>query len=1015
MTKRMPYLFESISKETPLYWRSLEEKERLHDPALEGERAVEFKSEQLPGKMGRRGFLEVMGSIAALAGAAGCRRPIQRIVPYTKMPEQVIPGVPARYATAYACRGEVLGLVVESHEGRPTKVEGNPDHPASLGAASLHAQASVLDLYDPDRSEAPRHRGAVTIWSAFDADLQKWIPLWVKDGGAKLRFLFQPASSPTLIRLQALVKQRFPNAVMHSYEPIDRFNAWEGGKLAFGRPVQVHARYDYASVVVSVDSDFLQTEGASTLAARRFANGRRLRQAGDPMSRLYVIESAFTLTGTNADHRVQVAPSQIEGWVIALAKELAEKHGVDFGDLSSSLKEKDVSHMSAFQISVVAQELVRHRGKGIVVAGWRQSPLVHALVHAINQGLANVGNGIEYTEPIEKWSEANVDIASVQSLKTLVEAMRGGQVDALVIMGGNPVYDAPADLRFGDALSSVAYSVHLSSHYDETSERCLWHLPRSHALEAWGDCRSEDGTLAVQQPLIAPLYQSHSEIELLAEWLEIPEKDGYKLVRATWDEMARASVLGSQHWSWARLLRDGVASGTALPPLGDLELQWGAVQQQLAAWKAEVLPSSSKLEVVFIPCPKMMDGRYANNAWLAELPDPLTKLVWDNAALLSKKTADVLNVRNGDKLRLQAGEREITVGAWILPGIAEHVIVLHLGWGRTRAGRVGNGIGFDVYPLRSASDFYRIVGVRVSKEVGARHHFVQTQTHDSMEGRPVAREANYEEYKKSPHFPFFQAPPPRALPLWEPVKYEGYKWGMSIDLTACTGCNACVVACQAENNIAVVGKEQVDKGRILHWIRVDRYFLGDEESPQVAYQPLACVQCEDAPCENVCPVNATVHSPEGLNDMVYNRCIGTRYCANNCPYKVRRFNYLNFEEEFWKSPHAPETIQMARNPNVTVRIRGVMEKCTYCVQRIQVAKIEAKEEEHPIRDGAITPACAQSCPTEAIVFGDLNDPNSRVAALRKVDRRYELLAEIGTRPRTSYLAKVRNPNPEVKG
>jgi molybdopterin-containing oxidoreductase family iron-sulfur binding subunit len=1014
MSKRTPYTFAEPTDGAALYWRSLEEKERINDPSLYAERAAEFTPEQLERPtVDRRGFLGIMGAMLALVGAEGCRRPVEKIVPYAKMPEEVIPGVPTHYASVYRRRGDTLGVLVTSHEGRPTKVEGNPDHPFSLGATDLLTQASVLDVYDPSRIKTPIKDGAEATWEDFDGEIATKLRGFEADGGARLRLLVEPTSSPSFLRLRAALKRRFPQARIHTYSAGFESSAREAARVAFGQPVQPLYAYDKAAVILSLDSDFLQTEPGNVRAMRLFANGRRLRRPTDTMSRLYVVEAAYTTTGANADHRLRVAASQVQAVAAAIAGALAGQ-GVDLGEVGGAVRNPAPAGVDAKWIAAVAKELAANRGRSIVVPGSGQPAAVHALAHALNQALGNVGTTVQYVAPADRDEgtlSGDQPVSHVADLKALVDAMNAGQVDTLVMFGGNPVYDAPADFKFAEALGKVGTRIHLADAWDETGAECNWCLPRAHAYEAWGDDAALDGTLAVQQPLIAPLHKSRSDLEVLALLAGSAETKGYDIVRATFREVA-PTAMGSDH-AWRRVLRDGVVVNSAASPVEGLALRGADIAGALGRAAAAPAPTGSALEAVFVLDNKIHDGRYANNAWLQELPDPLTKIVWDNAALFSKKTAEALGIEGGDLVRVSVEGRSVEIAAWILPGTADNVVVLPLGWGRKRAGRVGNGKGFDVYPLRASTALRFASGVTVQK-TGSRYRITQTQTHDSMENRPIAREATYAHYKEAPNFALLEAPPPRLLPLWREVDYRGHKWGMSVDLNACTGCGACVVACQAENNIAVVGKDQVERGRELHWLRIDRYFLGDEDAPKVAFQPLACVQCEEAPCENVCPVNATAHSPEGLNDMAYNRCIGTRYCANNCPYKVRRFNYLDFKGEFWDG-EVPETVKMVHNPNVTVRMRGVMEKCTYCVQRIQSAKIGAKRAEKPLRDGTFTTACAQACPADAIVFGDLNEPGSRIGQLSMLDRRYQLLAEIGTQPRTSYLAKVRNPNSEVEG
>jgi molybdopterin-containing oxidoreductase family iron-sulfur binding subunit len=990
--------------------------------------------------LSRRGLLGAMATTLAAVGAEGCRRPIEKIVPYTKMPEDVIPGVPSHYATVLQRRGDALGLVVECHEGRPTKIEGNEAHPSSFGGADLVTQATILDLYDPERSTSPRKGAAPASWADFEKEVGGKLAAFDKDQGARLRLLMPPTVSPTVIRMRAALAQRFPKARVHTWSPVADSNAREGTRIAFGQPLAAVYAYDKARVVLSLDSDFLQTESGCVRAGKLFAASRRLRQSRDAMSRLYVVEPARTTTGNSADHRLRLPASEIEGYAYALGAELA-KNGIPLGEIQGpAAKAASSGKVPAKWLAAVAKDLTANRGRALVVAGARQPAALHAFVHALNSAL---GAATVAYAPVADADELDV----ARDVKALTDDIASGKVDALVILGGNPAYDAPADLGFAEKLGKVPLTVHASLFANETSERCTWHVPRAHELESWGDAQSLDGTVSIQQPLIAPIYAGRSDIELLS-WMAGsfgPEKTGHEAVRAT----ARALIFSGRGLSGCGRFDDRGdtqckdPSGNPAPGhASDVEREWNralatgvlhrpqpfrppalvptAVATAVDARKPPARPAGS-FEVTFAPCPKMVGGEHANNTWLQEMPDPVTKLAWDNAAVLSPASAQELGVDRKDVVRISAGDRTITAAVWIVPGQADHSIALTLGWGRKKAGRIGNGTGFDAYPLRTV-DALGFAAVTVSKTGDEPYFFAQTQENDSTEGRPIAHEATLAEYRQKPNFPELDAPPPRALPLWEQADYsKGHQWGMVIDLNACTGCNACNIACMAENNVPVVGKRELWRGREMHWLRVDRYYVersdigATAEDPAVISQPLMCVHCEEAPCENVCPVNATTHGPEGLNEMAYNRCIGTRYCANNCPYKVRRFNYLNWHNDVvWKETGGlPESLQMQQNPNVTVRFRGVMEKCTYCVQRIQSAKIRAKRELREVRDGEIRTACQQTCPSDAIVFGDINDPSSAATRWSRTDRRFGLLAELGTRPRTTYLGKVRNPNPEM--
>jgi len=1024
MSRRSPYEFEGPAPEAPVWWTSLDDYATQQDtsPSARADLAAEMPEGawDFSDPVSRRGFMTLMGAAVSLATLQGCRRPVDKILPYARTPEDVTVNVTSFYATVIDRRGDAVGLLVESHEGRPTKVEGNPDHTGSHGKTDLLAQASVLDLYDPDRSRQPTLQGATKTYADFEGALREALTGHTSNGGTGLHVLVQPSISPTFVRLREAVKARFPNARFHTWEAASASNARAGARLAFGQAVVPVVDFARARVTVSIDSDFLQTDPGVVRNTRSWAEGRRVRSPADEPSRLYVVESNYSNTGGNADHRLRLPSREIEAYLKALAARLVSEHHIDLGDVAAAVRGAQApSGVDAKWVNVVAADLAAHRGASALVAGTRQPAPVHALVHALNQGLGNAGQTVKYA-PVADANEADDHAAEVKSLS---DALNANQVQTLLVLGGNPVYDAPGGRALSDKIAAVAFSAHLSMHADETSEKCKWHVPRAHWLETWGDAQSLDGVVAIQQPLIQPLFSGRSDIEVLGLLSDAPSYRGYELVRETF----RTQNAGNGfERAWRRALNVGIAT-SAVSPVGP-GLRGAEIIRSLSGRNAGAPLSKTNLEVVFAVDAKMYDGRHANNSWLQELPDPVTKITWDNAAMFSPKTAEELGIRGGDMVRLTKGNRSLEIAAWVLPGHADNSVTLPLGWGRTRAGRVGNGHGFDVNPLRTVEAPWFEDGFSATS-MGTRYPISQTQDHHRMEGRPIAIETTVAQYREQPNFAERMSPTPRTLPLWRaPNAYEGHKWGMTIDLNSCTGCNACVVACQSENNIPVVGKEQVGRGREMHWLRVDRYFVsprgqGDADEratsdPAMAVQPLGCVHCENAPCENVCPVAATVHSTEGLNEMAYNRCIGTRYCANNCPYKVRRFNYLNWHNDGVYQPldgDMPEIVRMAMNPNVTVRFRGVMEKCTYCVQRIQGRKIEAKRENRELRDGEITTACAQACPADAITFGDLNLRGSRVSELARTDRRYKLLGEIGTQPRTTYLARIRNPNPEMQG
>ncbi|HXF64334.1 MAG TPA: TAT-variant-translocated molybdopterin oxidoreductase [Caldilineaceae bacterium] len=971
------------------YWRSLEE--LAETEAFQGFLYREFPrqaSEWTPA-LSRRHFLRLMGASLALAGLTACSsRPAEKIVPYVDAPEQGVPGQPLYFATAMSLGGYALGLLAQSQMNRPTKIEGNPDHPASLGATDAWAQASVLALYDPDRATEVLREGEPSTWDAFVAELRPLLAQQRESRGAGLRILTETVTSPTLVSQLQAVLDAYPNAVWRQYEPVNRDNVYAGAALAFGEAVEPVYRLEQAEVIVSLDADLFQASPGRVRYARDFAARRRAAaQESGIHNRLYVVESAPTITGAAADHRLPLQAGQIEGFARALAREL----GLDVAAGNEAASQA----IPGEWVGAVARDLQAHAGAGLVVAGDRQPPQVHALAHAINDALGNAGQTVVYTEPV-----VASPVGQTESLRELVEAMAAGQVELLLILGGNPVYTAPADLDFGAALDQVPFRAHLSLYADETSARCTWLLPESHYLEAWSDGRAYDGTVAIQQPLIAPLYASRSAHELLDVLVNETPRSGYEIVQAHW--LGEYGEAGFEEF-WQTALHDGVVAESALPPKA-VTLRAGIGSELPAAAES----GAETLEINFSPDPAVWDGRFANNGWLQELPRPLTKLTWENAALISPLTAATLGLAHGDLVELDYQGRTVQAPLWLMPGHSEGAVTVHLGYGRTRAGRVGDGAGFNAYALRTAGAPWFGPGLALRK-LSAGYAFASTQTHHSMEGRNLVRVGTVEQFEGNPTFVREMDAHAPAISLYPKVEYDEVAWGMTVDLSACIGCNACVIACQAENNIPIVGKEEVAKGREMHWLRVDSYYQGDLANPAIHHQPVMCMHCENAPCEVVCPVGATMHDHEGLNTMVYNRCIGTRYCSNNCPYKVRRFNFFQYADQ------ETEVLKLQRNPNVTVRARGVVEKCTYCVQRISAARINAKLEGRPIRDGEVVTACQAACPTGAIVFGNIADPESQVAQRKASPLNYGLLAELNTHPRTSYLARLRNPNPELEG
>jgi molybdopterin-containing oxidoreductase family iron-sulfur binding subunit len=992
------------------YWRSLDdladrpefrERVRREFPA--------YADEMLAPS--RRDFLKVMGASIALAGATACRRwPEELIVPFAHRPDGFVPGVPSHYATAVEHEGAALGLLVTCYDGRPVKVEGNPLHPASLGGTDVLAQASVLDLYDPDREvrvvRNDRGQAVGRTWDEFFAEALPIVRAHRASGGRGLRVLAAPSSSPTLEAVRARFLDAFPDAVWHEWAPLDRASERASAEWAFGRPLRPVYRLDRARVIVSLDADLLIHHPWGVRHARDFAEGRRAD--GTSMNRLYAVETAYGLTGGVADHRIAVAPSVVPVVAAKLAAALLRKGlplRTDLEGLRQALAAFERHPFDHPAIDAMAADLLAHRGRGVVAAGPRHPAVVHSLVHFLNEALGNTGETVILAADREFDREPQKTTAIA-----LARDLDAGRVETLLVLGGNPVYDGLADHALAERIARAKNVWRLGARYDETSVVAGWHLPMAHPFEAWSDARAWDGTLGVVQPLILPLYDGKTPAELLAALLEERSSRGYDLVRETWKRWIDGPDFEAR---WRKVLHDGALEGSAslheAVPVG-------------SSWYGD-LPILAReavregIEVAFDRDLKVLDGRFANLGWLQELPDPITRLTWDNAALVAPSTADRLGVGSGDVVEIAVGSASISIPVFVAPGHAAGAVTLPFGYGRTRAGRVADGVGVDVFPLRttaspwSARAEIRPTGRRHLLATTQDHHVVDTlgKTEREVRAETLIREAERSHYDEHPDFARHVVHVPEDVHLWKPHAYDGYKWGLSIDLNACVGCNACTIACQAENNIPVVGKDEVLRGREMHWIRVDRYFSGDPEEPAVAYQPMACQHCENAPCEQVCPVAATVHDHEGLNVMVYNRCIGTRYCSNNCPYKVRRFNWFNNH----KSRSAVEMLVF--NPEVTVRSRGVMEKCTFCIQRIATAKIAAKNEGRKVRDGEIVPACAQACPTQAIVFGDLNDEASRIRKIHDDPRSYGILEEINTKPRLRYQARLRNRSEALGG
>lgn len=959
-------------------WRALHE--LLEGDDLQEQLQASFPQFAAAAPVDRRNFLKFLGASLALAGASGCSAPpAENIVPWVHGPADGTRVLPQFYATALESAGFGVGVLVKSNSGRPTKIEGNPAHPDSLGATNALLQAAVLQVWDPDRSQTPLHQGATSSWDAFSLYANGLFKRFHRDG-RRLRVLSGHIASPTLASQRDDFLQRFPGAKWHQYEAIDHEQTLAGARLVFGRPLLPRYHFDKARVILSLDADFLGTMPGHLRYARDFADGRRKALQGE-MNRLYTVEPTPSLTGANADHRWPLDCNDLSVFAQELARELGVA-GFDPSEMPAELRQR---------VQAVADDLRANAGTSLVLVGETQPAQIHAIAHVINETLGNTGSTVSYLEPFDPPSDT-----AATSLAALTADMHAGQVEALLILGVNPVYDAAIDLEFAGAIGQVTDTIHLGLYFDETAHACKWHIPQAHPLESWSDIRAWDGTVSLVQPLLQPLYGGRTAHEVVAGLLD-DNAASRDIVRAFW----RERFTGDFEQAWAESLRKGLIENTGQPPA---ELR--PDQKAFAQWTSEKLADKGQgeLELLFRPDPSIWDGRHANNGWLQELPRPLSQLTWSNAALVAPALASQYGLTNGDVIELSLDGRKLKAPIWIMPGQAPRSITLHLGYGRTRAGQVGNGVGVNAYLLRNSKTPWHAQGLTI-RSSGERQALPSTQSHFRMEGRePVQRLtqtallAGLSSLKQN-----------EASPSFYPARNKGeHSWGMQVDLNTCIGCKACTIACQAENNIPVVGPDQVSRGREMHWIRVDRYYEGDPDAPMTYHQPVPCMHCEDAPCELVCPVGATVHDSEGLNLQVYNRCIGTRFCSNNCPYKVRRFNFLQY------SDLGTESLKGQRNPDVTVRNRGVMEKCTYCVQRIQEAHIQASKDDRSIADGDIVTACQSACPTQAITFGDMNDPDSSVSQAKASPLDYLLLGELNTRPHTSYGAHVRNPNPALE-
>ncbi|HEV3209545.1 MAG TPA: TAT-variant-translocated molybdopterin oxidoreductase [Chthoniobacterales bacterium] len=1025
------------------YWRSLEE---LADTPefrswLERELPAGAAELELDG-VSRRNFLRLMGASMALAGIglSGCRRPEAYIVPYTKSVEWLVPGKAVLYTTSMPGPKGGVPLIATTFEGRPTKLEGNPLVPSSNGGTDLFAQASVLDLYDPGRARTFIRDGEEAGAQQFDAYLASVAKDLEATKGAGFAILMEEQVSPTRDRFLRKVKERFPESGLYTYNPL----GFEEHDLAvaalFGPDIALRADFEVADVIVSLDSDFLGIE-QTVQSVRDFSRRRRVHGLGQDMNRLYAVENRYTITGGMADHRFRCAASQIPAFAVKLAKEVAAStNDRVLNAVVAQLKDRGTPFDQVW-IKECAADLVARKGKNLVLLGDRFPAWVHGVVLATNNALGAFGSTLRVL---------SVPRVKTSSLRDLVADTKARAIKRLFIFGGNPVYAAPADFEWGELQRAIPEVVRLGYWFDETSSPSKWHVPEAHYLESWGDQRAPDGTYLPIQPMILPLFGGLSQLDLLAKLAGLPA--GVEAIRETFKTFNQESDFES---AWTRFLRQGFAESSSYQA-AKAEFNPNALPDLLKTAGPPPGPvSPGAIEIVFPADYKIYDGRYANNGWLQELPDPITKITWDNAISLSKSTAKSLQLQDGDLVEIAVNGRKLQAAVMIAPGHADYSLSLPLGYGRWVVGKVGQGTGFNAYALRTSDSPYFATGATVNLIQKNGHRLVQTQNHYSMEGRALVREATVDEFKKNPAFAktvWMDAEIPPNVSLYShPPLNAPNQWGMVVDLNTCIGCAACVIACQAENNIPIVGKDQVDRGREMHWIRVDRYFAsaeGDknnphlEEDPEMVMEPMMCQHCENAPCETVCPVNATVHSEDGLNVMVYNRCIGTRYCSNNCPFKVRRFNFFSYndrpvmdrvekglpgfqgKQQLYLGPLAPwgmdELSKMQKNPNVSVRIRGVMEKCTYCLQRIETAKISQRVKagvkgDLSLPTDSVKTACQQACPAEAIVFGDIKDPKSKVSQLRTLPQNYHLLEYLNIQTRTTYLARIRNPNPKMPG
>ena len=1000
--KTNSHVLEDTTNQEFGYWKSLKDISSEDDY----NRFLKQSEHNIDNGLSRRNFLSLIAASVALAGLEGCKKPVQKIIPYVEAEIGTIPGIPKYYASTLPFKNNALGVVIENHDERPVKVEGNEKHPTSLGKSNSFAQASTLEMYDPDRARGVKFKGNKVDWNEYLKFAKS-----INDGNGKgLAVLMQESSSPTIKSIQEDFKKNLPNADWVVYESVNNENLYDGIELAFSKRLQPLYRLEKAQIIVSLGSDFLGVDDNNIYHTRKFAQNRNIVDENSTMNRLYVAESSISSTGSSADHRLNVPQHEMENLLAELAYELKQ--------LGLRIEAKKVKSSNNLWVKAAAKDLFDGRGESIIIGGSSLSKEFHQLIALINYNLK---------APIDYYPLNMSQVSSVKNFDSLCKDMKDGKINNLIILGANPVYDSPVDFDFEESLKKVKNSVHLTNIIDETSKLCSWNIAMNHYFECWGDAMTYDGHVSIVQPQIMPLFDSKSIIQVLSPIVHSKEQSAYDTVKNVW----KSNIIKSGNFEreWDKVLHDGLYKKPILK-----KVKVRPASKISTAVLNNYSLDNDKFEIVFCPSSSVYDGRYANNGWLQEIPKPITSLTWDNAALISMKVAKKLNIKNGQMLEISVGDNSINIPAFITPGQNQKSITLELGYGRKFNGRIGNEVGFNVYPLRSSDSPSFILNGSI-KVLNETYPLASTQDHHGLEDDKYAapgfddlankevqsripelvKQSTLDYYKDNPDWvqkKVEQHKPDKKRswadhsmynPDWDYSK--GPQWGMSIDLTSCTSCNACSIACQSENNIPVVGKQQVMNGREMHWIRIDNYFAGDPDNPEVSTQSVACVHCELAPCETVCPVAATTHSSDGVNQMTYNRCLGTRYCANNCPYKVRKFNFYNYTKDL------PEVVQMAMNPDVSIRFRGVMEKCTYCYQRISSARITAENEGREIKDGDFQVACQQSCPADAIKFGDINDPNSEVSKAKRRNRDYALLAHLGTAPRTTYLAKIRNQNP----